>query len=209
MSRYFFNIVEGQSKTLVRDSEGAEFPSLDEAREEAIGLARDIVRHKYPVQTWRIAVTKENGDEVLAVFPSETRARKIRDWFDLAVRIAKLEPSLGTRPFVWVVAAALLGIIAQTVVTILVKEESGTGSYQTASAKIEGSVVAVRFVPTASAADINEFLDSYKATIVGGPRPGGFYRIRIADVVVPQDELKNIVAGMAHEKVVEFAAAVQ
>ena len=209
MSRYFFNIVEDQSKTLVRDSEGAEFPSLDEARKEAIGLARDIARHRSPSQTWRIAVSKENGDEVLAVFPPEIRFRKIREWLHLVMRVTKLEPSLGTRPVVWVVAAGLLGIIAQTAFTVHVGKESSTGSYQTASATIEGSVVAVRFVPSASAADINRFLEHYKATVVGGPRSGGLYRVRIADVVISQDELRKIVAGMAHEKVVEFAAAVQ
>jgi hypothetical protein len=208
MARYFFNIIEGQSKTLLRDSQGAEFPSLDEARKEAIGLARDIVRHKYPTQTCRIVVSNQNGDEVLDVFLSEIRARKIRDWFDLAARIAKLEPGLGTRPLVWVVAAALLGIFAQTAVTILVREESG-GGYQTASAPIEDSVVAVRFVPHASAADINRFLDDYNATIVDGPRAGGFYRVRIGNAIVPQEELKKIVAGMAQEKVVEFAATAQ
>ena len=121
MPRYFFNIVEGHSKTLFRDFQGAEYPSFSKARKEAIGLARDIARHNLPPLNCRIVVSNQNGDEVLAINPSEIRARTVRDWFDLVVRFAKPEPSLGTRPLVWVVTAALLGVIAQAAVTSLFK----------------------------------------------------------------------------------------
>jgi hypothetical protein len=83
------------------------------------------------------------------------------------------------------------------------------GGYQTASAPSGGAIVAVRFAPQASAADITEFLDAYNASLVGGPRPAGFYRLRIEEATMPQEELAKLVGRMARERVVEFAAAVQ
>jgi hypothetical protein len=208
--RYFFNMVDGYSKNLVRDSEGAEFSGVGEATKEAASLARDVARHGINglTQTWKVVVTDENGDEVLTVPLSEIRARKIRAWFDLAGHIAKFESSFGRRTFVWLAAAAVLAIIVQAaVLTVLFTEQRG--NYQTASAPTEGANVAVRFVSHANVADITQFLDAYKATIVGGPRPGGFYRLHIADTTLRQKELAKIVGRMAQEKVVEFAAVEQ
>jgi hypothetical protein len=67
----------------------------------------------------------------------------------------------------------------------------------------------VRFVPDATMADITKFLAAYKASLVGGPRPSGFYRLRIADTSLPQEELSKIVGRRAQEKVVEFATISQ
>jgi hypothetical protein len=210
MSRYFFNVVEGNSKNLVRDSEGIVFSSVREARKEAVGLARDVVRHGFQgsIQTWKVLVTDENGDEVLTLPLSEVRARKILAWLDLRGRIAKFESSFGPRTFAWLITALVLAIIVQAAVTTVLITEQGRG-YQTASAPTDGAIVAVRFVPHASAADITEFLDASNASVVGGPRPGGFYHLRVADTALPQEELAKIVGRMAQEKVVEFAAAVQ
>jgi hypothetical protein len=84
-----------------------------------------------------------------------------------------------------------------------------SGSYRLASASIENVVVAVRFDPNASLVDITEFLDVYKASLVDGPDTGGFFRLRIANTTLPQNEIGKIVNRMAQEKVVEFAALVQ
>jgi hypothetical protein len=48
-----------------------------------------------------------------------------------------------------------------------------------------------------------------KASLVGGPRPGGFYRLRVADTTLPQAELAKIVGRMGQEKIVGFAAAMR
>jgi hypothetical protein len=101
-----------------------------------------------------------------------------------------------------------MGIIVQATV----RTEPGTkGSrgYWTASAPSEGYFVAVRFAPQASAADIAKFLDAYDASPVDGPRPAGFYRLRIRVATLPQERLAEIVRRMAQEKVVEFAAVVR
>jgi hypothetical protein len=82
-----------------------------------------------------------------------------------------------------------------------------SGSYETASAPTEGTVVTVRFVADARAADITKFLDSFKASMVNGPRAGGFFRLRVANR--SRDELPEVVSRMSQEKIVEFAAVVQ
>jgi hypothetical protein len=209
--RYFFNVVEGHSKNLVRDSEGTVFSGLSEARKEAVGWARDFAKHDFhrSIQTWKVVVTGENGDEVLTVPLSEVRPSKmIRAWFDLVGHIAKFESSFGRHILLWLVTAATLAIIVQAAIKTVPLAEKGS-SYQTASAPIENAIVAVRFVPQASLADITKFLDAYKASVVDGPRPGGFYSIRIADTTLPQEELAKIVGRIAQERVVEFAAVVQ
>ena len=210
MPRYFFNIAEGHSHNLVRDTEGALLAGVQEARSEAIGLARDITRHGIhkPAQTWTVIVTDENGDEVLTVPLSGIGARKTPASFDLGNRIAKFESSLGRGTIVWLIGAAMLAITVQAAITTMRLAQQG-GGYQTASAPTQSSLVAVRFAPQASMAEITKFLDVYEASVAGGPQPGNLFRLRISDTSLPRAELAKIVGRMTQDKVVEFAAAVQ
>jgi hypothetical protein len=210
MPRYFFNILEGHSRNLVRDIEGAVLSGAGEARKEAVGLARDITRHgiHQPTQTWTVIVTNESGDEVLTVPLSGAPARKSQGALDLGSCIAKLESSFGRGTIVWLIGAAVLAIAVPTGVTA-VHVAQQRGSYQAASAPTEGALVAVRFASQASMADVGKFLDAYEASFAGGPRPGSLYRLRIGDTALPPEELSQIVRQMSQEKVVEFAAAVQ
>jgi hypothetical protein len=105
---------------------------------------------------------------------------RISAWLDLGRAIAHLEARFGTRAFVWLVLVAALTLVAFAALTpFRGREQSAT--YSTASAPTEAAVVAVRFVADAHAADITEFLETYRASLVGGPRPGGFYRLSLAD----------------------------
>ena len=62
MPRYFFNMVDGYSRNLVKDSDGAEFSGVGEARKEAVGLARDVSRHGLRRSTtWQVVVTDSEG----------------------------------------------------------------------------------------------------------------------------------------------------
>ena len=99
-----------------------------------------------------------------------------------------------------------MAIVVLAVMTVLVENR---GTYQTASASTKGAVVAVRFVAQVAAADITTFLETYKGTILDVPRPGGFYRVRIAGPTLPQDELKKVAARMAQDRVVEMIAIPQ
>jgi hypothetical protein len=206
--RFFFNVVEGHSKNLAMDSEGAVFSGLSEANKEAVGLAQDFANHDFhgPTQSWKIVVADENRNEVLTVSLSEIRPRKmIQAWAALGGRIAKFESGIGQHILVWLVAAAMLAIIVHAAMPVT---EKGS-SYTTASAPTKNAIVAVRFVPHASVADITKLLDAYKATLVDGPRAGGFYSLRVADTTLPEEEFTKIVGRIAQEEVIEFAAVVQ
>jgi Domain of unknown function (DUF6894) len=204
--RYFFNMVDGSSRNLVKDSDGAEFLDLNEARKEAVGLARDVARHGFQGSAiWQVVVTDESGREVLTIPLSEIRAPRI--WLDLGRTIAHLGARFGTRAFVWLVVVAVLAVIVLAAIAPFRGREQGA-TYRTASAPTEEAVVAVRFVADAHAADITEFLETYRASVVGGPRPGGFYRLSLTDKALPQEELAKTVGRMTREKIVEFAAIV-
>ena len=68
-----------------------------------------------------------------------------------------------------------------------------------------GTFAMVRFAREASAGEITHFLEEYQATLVDGPKPGGFYRVRIAMKSLAKEELARIVSRMRQERVVESA----
>jgi hypothetical protein len=208
MPRYFFNVVD-DSKNVAKDNAGVVLPGVREARKEAVGLASDFVKHGFreSTQTWKVVVTDEIGAHVVTVALSEISAHT-RVWLDLRRRFAAFESSLGARSLAWLIAAAVMGIIVQASIRREVVTKEGSG-YQTASAPTGGAIVAVRFAPQASAADITNFLDTYNASLVGGPRPAGLYRLLIGEATMPQEELAKVVGRMARESIIEFAEAVQ
>jgi len=220
MPRYFFNMMEGHSQNLVRDIDGILLADASKAREEAIGLAQDISSHGLAesMKSWTVVVTDEGGAEVLTVPLSGVGARRphaARAEGRLIGRgIPKLDSRVGRGAVLWIVAAAALAVVAQATLTIprLAPE---SGSYQTASAlpsaaaANEGALVAVRFKPQASVADVTRLLEAYAATLAGGPLPGNLYRLRIGDANLSQAELAKVAARMAQEEAVELAVAVQ
>jgi len=209
MPRYFFNIIEGDSKRLVLDDrEGIVLASVEEARKEAIGLARDIVRHRVRTsnETRKVIVSDANENEVLTVLLSQVRGRARWVSLDLGSRIARFKSKLGLRSLAWLFAPFLAIIVQIAVAAWQVGEPNGR--YEIASAPTEGSVVAVRFASRANVAEITQLLDAYSASVIGGPGPGGFYRLRIADGAVSRQGLAKIVARIAQEKIVEIAAPV-
>jgi hypothetical protein len=209
MPRYFFNIMEGHSHKLVRDIDGASLSGADDARKEAIGLARDITRHGIhkPTQTWTIIVTNEHGNEVLTVPLAGVPASKPHGEFDLRSCIARIETRFGRGTIVWLIGAVALAIAVPAAITTM-RPAGQDGGYQIASAPTQDALVAVRFAPQATMAEITAFLDAYAASVVAGPKPGNLLRLRIGNSTLPQAELAKIVARMTQEKVVEFAAAV-
>jgi hypothetical protein len=90
-------------------------------------------------------------------------------------------------------------------------------AYKTASAPatrslapVTGSYALIGFAPQASAADVTRFLETHKAAIVDGPKPGGLYRIRVSAAALPKNDLAAIVKQMQNEsKIVRFVAATE
>ncbi|PWT85467.1 MAG: hypothetical protein C5B56_14015 [Proteobacteria bacterium] len=209
MPRYFFNMVEGQGKKVVRDSEGTVLPSVRAAKKEALGLARDVAGHglRGLTQTWKVVVTDEHGEAVLTVALSDVRAARLRAWLGTGSRLANPSSTFTHRMLVVALAGAILALAMGIRTTVVVNEPAG--GFQTAAALAEDIVIAVRFNPSARMAEINELLTAYKAAIIDGPRSGGFYRLRIADAASSQQELADVASRMAREPVVDFAAVTQ
>jgi hypothetical protein len=140
MPRFFFNVVEGHSQTLVRDSEGAIFLSLDEARKEAVGLARDFAKHRFyrPMQTWKLVVADENGHHALTVSLCDIRPRKISTWVDQIRHFAMFETRIHPNILGWLLAAAMIGVLVQSAVKTA-SVSRNTELYQAGSARTEGS----------------------------------------------------------------------
>jgi hypothetical protein len=211
MPRYFFNMVEGEGRDLIRDSDGVMLADPSAARKEAVALARDIVRHglQGPIETWKIVVTDDRGDQLLILPLSDIPVQSVRTRFGPRSLIARCRYLFGSGPSARFAAVAGLGILIQAALMtgLMIMNESGT--YRTASAPASDAVVAVRFVPRTSPEAIGDFLDRYKASVIGTVRPGGFYRLRLAEPRLPEEELTKLLTAMMQESIVEFAAALE
>ena len=88
-------------------------------------------------------------------------------------------------------AAAVIMVQAGVVGSMLLNQTSGEKTYQTASGgkALEGTFVLVKFQETAPMAQVSSYLEQHDAEIVGGPKPGGLFRVRISAEKL-NDELK-------------------
>jgi uncharacterized protein YdbL (DUF1318 family) len=208
MSRYFFHVIDERTANLVRDSAGASFATVDEAKKEAIGFARDIVGHKLYGSTWRVVATNDNGQQILTVALAEIRPLKIRNWLGLIRRIVTYEPRL--RPYILtgLLTAALFATIMQAAMLTGRVGELGSG-YKMALSPREGLIVRVRFVSHASVADVSKFLDRYKASLVRSPQSAGVYQLQLSDISLKQAEIERIVDHITREKIIASASAAQ
>ena len=175
----------------------------DEDTEGAVGCAH-IARHRvHESDEWRIFVTDEHGHDIAEVPLAADRARSIRPWSWLP----SFPSNFGSQsPHIVAWSMVAVATIVLAVTTVIVENRS---IYQTASAPTKGAVVAVRFVAQATAADITTFLETYKGTILDVPRPGSFYRIRVAGPTVSQEALKKVTARIEQDKIVEMIAVPQ
>jgi hypothetical protein len=204
MPRYFFHLCDDNGKDLVRDSEGALFAGVREAKKEAVGLGQDIVRHGFHRATWQMVVTDDNGDRAFTVPLVEIRARKMQAWLDLIHRIVICEPWFRSQLFTWLLLAAMLAMIAQaTVATRRVKAPGD--NYQLASVPTGKAIINVRFAQRTSVAELNNFLTAYKASLVSCPLPGDWYCLRISDSGMARETLEKIANKMRRETIVSSA----
>ncbi|HEY7302089.1 MAG TPA: hypothetical protein VH684_29705 [Xanthobacteraceae bacterium] len=211
MPRYFFNMVEGDGRDLVRDSGGVVLSDPGAAHKQAAALARDIVRHGFQssIETWNIVVTDEAGEQLLILPLSDVPAKSSWTWLEPHSLIARCKDFFGTGPAARFAAAAGIGIMIQAAFMVALMITNGAGTYQTASAPVGDAIVAVRFIPQASPDAIGEFVERYKATIMDHPRAAGFYRLRLTDPHLRKEELTKTVSRMMAENIVELAAAVE
>ena len=121
---------------------------------------------------------------------------------------------LATSAAALVVLALLQAGFLATLLTTGTPGQSGvrfsTASGPGTAATEDASHVLVAFTPDATAAQITAFLEAHHAFIVDGPRPGGMFRVRIADKRLPEAEVARIVAAMRGQQApVRFVAPAQ
>lgn len=196
--------------------------SAEEERQVDAALAADAdLRRKYELVREELAATVIAAEELGAPsvgvrnklfthIAAEANARpRIVAEPGLRERILQFFGSLTPGAVAWSAAAAALVIVAQGAVLTRSMVSPG-GSFQTASLSSDrtGSFALVAFAPQATAQQIAEFLESRSASIVDGPKPGGLYRLRIADKRLDPDALKAAIGALAaRADVVRMAVA--
>lgn len=185
----------------------------DEAQQVAAALAGD------PELRRRLALTREEMgeavldaellgtpspgalDKLMARIDAEPARRPARamSLLDIGGRLAAWlsPPVLG-----WATAAAALLVVAQAGLITTRLVPSAPTQYSTASgpqATAAGSFALVAFQPNATAEAIAKLLESRKASIVDGPRPGGFYRLRIGEAGMAKADADKAIAALRAE----------
>jgi hypothetical protein len=130
---------------------------------------------------------------------------------NLGARIGEFFAGLSPRALTWSVIAAALAIVLQAgLIAGIMLSQKSPGSYETASTPPsvagEGAYALIRFQPQATAADIANFLETNKLSIVAGPSAGGLYRVRISATKLAKTDLARIVKALQNNKVVGFIA---
>jgi hypothetical protein len=110
-------------------------------------------------------------------------------------------------------AAALVAMIEAGVLATMFFGAPYRGTtYETASVSEKSAGGECHFLllaiaPEATAAQIEHFLETYKASFADGPAAGGIYRIRVCEKSLTANELSAIVAAMRKESsIVRFVA---
>jgi hypothetical protein len=113
---YFFHLLDEDTNNLVRDSVGCSLSDTGQAKQEAIGLARDIATHRLHGTGWQVIVTDADA-VILTVSHSDIRPRRMKLWLDLARRVATYEPNIQPHIFAWLLTALVSAVIVQAAVT--------------------------------------------------------------------------------------------
>jgi hypothetical protein len=133
-------------------------------------------------------------------------ASRRRASFNFAARISAGLTQLRPRTLAWGAMAAVLAIVLQAVLIARMSTggveiaeqapQTQTRGFETAwfSDKTlgTGSFALVNFLPQASAAEITGFLHAYKARVVDGPSPEGYFKVRLSDSKLAPAELDQL-----------------
>jgi anti-sigma-K factor RskA len=148
-------------------------------------------------------------DRLMAAIDAETTAaRKRSSARAVAGQFATFIAGFSPRTLAVAASFAVAAIALQAFLLVSMATKP-QGSFETAGLSPtvtgHGTFAMVRFAREASAGEITRFLEEYQATLVDGPKPGGFYRVRITMKTLAKEELAHIVSRMRQERVVESA----
>jgi anti-sigma factor RsiW len=128
----------------------------------------------------------------------------------LSARVAEFFASLSPRTLAYSATAAAVALLLQAGVigAVLVKQSQGNFESAAYQAQIDSGVRAlVRFAPEARISDITRFLDSYNASILGGPK-AGMFSVQF-EKRMTKDEIASLLKKVEQEKIVSFVAPAQ
>jgi anti-sigma-K factor RskA len=150
-------------------------------------------------------------DRLMAVIDAETTAaRKRNSAGAIAAQFSSFIAGFSPRTLAVAASFAVAAIALQAFLLVSMATKPQV-SYETAglnpAASGHGTFAMVRFAREASAAEITRFLEEYQATLVDGPKPGGYYRVRLGMKTLAKEELARIVSRMRQDRVVETASA--
>jgi len=135
-------------------------------------------------------------------------ARKASVSFNLGAWLSGFVASLSPRTLAYSATSAALAIMLLAAVTVgSLVDYSGQDNFKTVSLPGDKTYAMIRFAPETSVADITKFLEANKATVVGGPRPGGMYKIQVAESKLPKDQADALLKKLQTEgKIISFIA---
>ncbi|HXZ17550.1 MAG TPA: hypothetical protein VEH77_16580 [Roseiarcus sp.] len=156
------------------------------------------------------APSAQARERLFAAIDAEPQ-RRPAPWRVIGPRLAGLLAGLSPRSLAWSASAAALLIFVQLALIGVMLAGGREHIYQPASISEasggDGAYVLVRFAPQASAEAITKFLAANQASIVGGPAPGGIYRVRVAPAPLARAELQALVKQLAQSSdIVGFIA---
>jgi anti-sigma factor RsiW len=136
-------------------------------------------------------------------------ARQPKVSFNLGAWLTGFVTGFQPRTLAYGASAAALAIVLQAgILAGVFVKQGGPGMMQTVSLpdRTDGTFVAVRFKPDATAAQITKFLADSKAVVAGGPIAGGMFKLRVSDSAMSEQELSALVKTMAENPVVDLAS---
>jgi hypothetical protein len=186
--------------------------------EEALRADPDLAHHAELVRdelAETIALNESLGvpsaramDRLMAAIDDEEQlARKRASARAVGARFAAFMAGFSPRTLALGASVAVLAIALQAslLVGMITKPQTGQNVALNEPQPGHGTYAMVRFAREASAGEITHFLEDYQATLVDGPKPGGFYRVRIAMKSLAKEEFARIVARMRQERIVASA----
>jgi anti-sigma factor RsiW len=136
--------------------------------------------------------------------------REPKSTFRLGAWLTEMFASFSPRTLAYGATAAALAIVLQAGILagVFVKQGAVSGPELASVHDTQtAAYINIRFKPTASVADITAFLSSNKAIIVESPSStDGFFKVRVAEKVLSDDELRAVSKKFRDNAVVDFAA---
>jgi hypothetical protein len=142
--------------------------------------------------------------KLMAGIEAEGNAQRTPARFSLATWMAERLTVFTPRTLAYAATAAMLAIVVQfgalTGVAVNTAMKPSGGGYETASGPATqvrpGSYALIGFAPDAQIGQINGFLEKHRLTVVEGPRPGGLYRVRIADAPLSKPDAEQAISRL-------------